>query len=88
MDNSIMNLNACPHWYPINDFKSIDEFERFEKYIENQINNGNLEEICVKELYASPNLKERWFKCKICHHNWRLVYPDFPFRGLWAPIDN
>jgi hypothetical protein len=87
MDYTLM-CDYCNDWPSINDFISIGEFERFENFIDDQRRQGFLDEVPVGKLYAGPNLKERWFKCSKCRRIWRLVYPEFSFRGLWELIDN
>jgi hypothetical protein len=86
MDSALKTCDYCDNWPKINDFTSIREFERFEIYVEEQKRKGWLIEISVGKPYASPNLKERWFKCSKCNIIWRLVYPDFPFKGLWDRV--
>ncbi len=68
----------------INVFFSISEFERFQKYVEGLVNDGILIEIPVKKPYAG--FPEQWYKCKSCSQVWRLVYPDFPFKGKWSIV--
>lgn len=79
MDSKISCI--CSVLEEINEFFSISEFERFQKYIEGLINDGKLIEIPVQKRYAG--FPEHWYKCKSCSQIWRLVYPDFPFKGLW-----
>ena len=68
----------------INEFFSITEFERFQKYIEGLVNDGDLIEVHVKKPYAG--FPEQWLKCTLCPQIWRLVHPDFPFKGIWKKI--
>lgn len=68
----------------INEFFSITEFERFQKYIKELENDGDLIEIPVEKKYAG--FPEQWYKCKSCSQVWRLVHPDFPFKGIWGII--
>lgn len=75
---------VCKVMEEINEFFSISEFERFQKYIEGLVKDGDLIEIQVKKAYAG--FPEKWYKCKLCSKVWRLVYPDFPFKGLWNII--
>ncbi len=28
----------------------------------------------------------RWFCCCECGKIWRLIPPDYPFKGLWEPV--
>jgi hypothetical protein len=72
---------VCNVFEKIDEFNSIGEFERFQKYIKEFLENGNLIEIPVKKKYAG--FVEQWFKCVGCGQIWRLVHPDFPFKGIW-----
>jgi hypothetical protein len=79
MDNHLKCI--CDVFERINGFYSIYEFEKFQDYINGLIKDGELIEIPVKEKYFE--FKEQWFQCTKYKHIWRLVYPDFPFKGLW-----
>ena len=68
----------------IHGFFSLLEFERFRAYIEKNVNSGELIEVPVKESYAG--FPEQWYKCQSCARIWRLVHPDFPFKGLWLMV--
>lgn len=71
----------------IHGFLSPSEYQRFVEYIENQVTNG-----VVKEVDADPNYGEgrlyggRWFEIIDSGDVWRLIQPDFPFKGLWMPV--
>ena len=78
-------MNEC-NWEVIDDFRSLIEFQRFEKWLEYQVESNMTIEIKVLEYYVSPNTKERWFRCLGTQDIWRLVYPDTPFTGYWGPI--
>ena len=65
----------------IDEFRSIGEFERFQKYIEELFKDGDLIEVPVQKKYAG--FVEQWYKCPGCQQIWRLVHPDFPFKGIW-----
>lgn len=80
MDSKIECI--CDVLEEINGFKSILEFERFQRYITGLVEDGELVEVTVKNYYAG--FHEQWFKCKSCSTIWRLVYPDFPFTGIWG----
>lgn len=75
---------VCEVFYEIKDFFSLIEFKKFENYILDLINSGDLEEIPVLMRYAG--FFEKWYKCTTCSQKWRLVYPDFPFKGLWLKV--
>lgn len=83
MDNEIETLIL----EEIHGFRSPGEFDRFVKFIEENVIHGNLIEIevslnyCKGEIYGG-----RWFKeVKTCQI-WRLVPPDPPFLGLWEVV--
>ncbi|CNJ57160.1 hypothetical protein HB991_11155 [Yersinia mollaretii] len=82
MDSKIMSSYI---WEEINSFQSIGEFNRFQDWLNLQLNDGVITEIPVTAYYASENFHERWFK-KHSGEIWRLVDPDFPFLGYWGPV--
>ncbi|WP_088104230.1 hypothetical protein [Halalkalibacter urbisdiaboli] len=85
MDSKIECI--CNVLEEINGFHSINEFERFLVYIYNLVNDTDLVEIPVEIKYGGSNiLQEKWYKCSGCNQKWRLVYPDFPFEGLWKEV--
>ena len=79
--------NACP-WEEISSFDSRSEFEAFRTYLEKQIH-----ENVVVEVEGNPDYQRdmvyggRWFKYLPTGEIWRLVDPDFPYRGAWEPVD-
>lgn len=62
--------------------EEINEFERFEKYLNKLVESRELIEIPVKIFYVG--FDEKWYKCSMCETIGRLVYPDSPFKGLWV----
>ncbi len=74
-------------WEEISEFKSPSEYERFTKYINDLINEGN-----AKEVDPDPQRRDgyshtqRWFQNTETNELWRLVEPDFPFKGVWKPV--
>lgn len=83
MDSKINCI--CSALEEISDFFSISEFERFQKHIQSLVNDDDFIEIPVIRPYAA--FTEQWYQCKKCSQIWRLVYPDFPFKGLWNIVD-
>jgi hypothetical protein len=74
-------------WYPIDDFHTRDEFDRFVKWIEDQVSSGTAESQPVRTPYAgAATLREKWFRNIETEEVWRLVWPDPPFSGLFKPI--
>lgn len=83
MDSS---LRPCV-WEEIHGFSSPNEYDRFIKYIEAQVGQGQAEEILPDPCYAAGEIYGgRWFKDRYSDQVWRLVAPDFPFKGLWEPV--
>ncbi len=68
----------------VNGFHSIGEFERLQGYINELIKQEYLEEVPVEKKYAG--FPEQWYKCPRCQQLWRLVHPDFPFKGIWDNV--
>jgi hypothetical protein len=62
--------------------------ERFCAYIESQVASG-----MAKEKRPDPNYEKgiisggRWFEDTETKETWRLIPPDFPFRGLFEKVD-
>jgi len=74
-------------WEEIRGFSSVSEYECFVKYISNQTTNGFVVEIEADPRYGKGELYGgRWFKDKESNEVWRLIAPDFPFRGLWEKV--
>jgi hypothetical protein len=75
-------------WEEIHGFQSPGDFQRFEGCISEEVRKGN-----AKEVPADPKYHEgeiyggRWYQKTDSSEVWRLVAPDFPFRGLWEPVD-
>ncbi|MDR2087766.1 MAG: hypothetical protein LBP73_00230 [Clostridiales Family XIII bacterium] len=74
----------CSVLEKIEGFCSMGEFERFQRYINGILEDGNLIEVPVKSKYAG--FVEQWYKCSDCEQTWRLVHPDFPFKGIWDTV--
>jgi hypothetical protein len=74
-------------WDEIHGFTSPGEYDRFVRYIEQQVAAGLAREVEVNPLYAKGMIcGGRWFEDVETKEVWRLVAPDFPFKGLWEPI--
>lgn len=74
-------------WEEIHGFASLGEYKWFCTYIEHQVSSG-----IASELAPDPNYGKglvfggRWFVDNETRQIWRLVPPDFPFKGLWEPV--
>jgi hypothetical protein len=69
------------------DFSSPAEYQRFLLYIENQVSAGHAEEVSADPDYGYGEIYGgRWFRNIDTAEIWRLVPPDFPFKGLWEPV--
>ncbi len=78
---------GCGHWEVIDGFVSPNEYKAFVVYIENEVREDVAEEVPAEPEYNEGLIYGgRWFKCKDCKKIWRLVEPDFPFKGLWKPL--
>lgn len=74
-------------WEEIHGFDSLSEFKRFVIYIEKQVDSGYAEELEVNNQYGKGEIYGgRWFKDCDSGEIWRLIEPDFPFRGMWEPV--
>jgi hypothetical protein len=73
---------------PIAGFVLPGEYERFVKFIEGQAAAGQVVELAPDPEYNKACVYGgRWFRDIENDETWRLVPPDFPFRGLWERID-
>lgn len=71
----------------IDGFQSLNEFLRFTKWINSELESGSAREIAVQDYYAGVNFEEHWFEFhSIPGEIWRLVYPDGPFKGYWGKV--
>lgn len=74
-------------WEEIHGFSSPSEYIRFVKYVEQLVSAGQVEEVKAESDYGGGGIYGgRWFKEKATGEIWRLVPPDFPFKGLWEPV--
>lgn len=74
-------------WEVISDFSSAREFNEFERWIKQQISVGQAKEVVVEKMYMDmPAFIEKWYEDTASQKIWRLVYPDYPFTGLFEPV--
>jgi hypothetical protein len=79
---------ACGFLEEINGFETPGEYERFRKYIDEQVAGGALIKVEADSNYEKGLIYGgEWFKCTTCNETWRMIPPDFPFRGLWEKIE-
>jgi hypothetical protein len=75
-------------WEEIHGFQSPGEYQRFVRYIEDQVQAGYAKEIVpVPDYNKGFVFGERWFQDIDSAEIWRLIPPDFPFRGLWELVE-
>ena len=78
--------SACI-WEEIHGFQSPSEYKRFVTYIEGQVSNNHAVEVEADPDYGKGEIYGgRWFKDIGTGTTWRLVAPDYPFKGLWEPV--
>ena len=65
-------------------FNSFDEYNDFVEYLESNV---EFSEVPVRQRYDDVGFEERWFRQTATRHDFRLVRPDWPFRGLWALVE-
>jgi len=74
----------------IKEFSSLSEYERFTDYLAGRLSEDELEEIEPKEYYHGKSPfglnEDRWFKDRSSTDIWRLVPPDFPFKGFFEKV--
>lgn len=74
-------------WEEIHGFASLNEYFAFVSYIEHQVLAGLATEIESESNYGRGEIYGgRWFCNSETGETWRLIPPDFPFRGLWEQI--
>jgi hypothetical protein len=75
------------HWEEIHGFQSPAEYDRFVRYIEDQVSMGVARECDVDPRYGKGMIfGGPWFEHIETREIWRLVAPEFPLRGLWEPV--
>jgi hypothetical protein len=79
-------MQAGEDWDEIHGFQSPDEFRRFERWIDEALDQEALVEIPVTERYGGASVfSERWL-IATSGRRWRLVSPDPPFLGVFELI--
>ncbi len=76
----------CP-WEHIGQFLDRAEFDRCAQWLEQQVRAGTAHEVPAAAHYLGANtLEEHWYRHVASGEVWRLVWPDPPFRGLFARV--
>jgi hypothetical protein len=71
----------------IHGFISPGEYRSFVDFVEGHVKAGNLKEVPADPKYGRGEIYGgRWFKDTRTGETWRLVPPDYPFKGLWEPV--
>ncbi len=66
-------------------FDSPGHFQNFRESIEGAIASGQLTPVAVEVPYGSLMFNEEWFRTD-AGQVWRLVEPDFPFKGVFEEV--
>jgi hypothetical protein len=78
-------MSICP-WEAIDAFVTPGEFARFERWLADQINDGEAIEVEPKPGPQNLYWKQRWVKHVDSGEVWVLAYPDPPFRGEFKKL--
>jgi len=73
-------------WEMISDFQSLSEFNRFVDWINEQVSSGLAEEVPVLRPYSGLSFREKWYRHLASGQTWRLVWPEWPFTGLFERV--
>ena len=75
-------------WYEIDGFSSPGEYDRFCAYLRRQVDARVAEPVAADPQYGPGEIYGgRWYLNRETGEIWRLVPPDFPFKGLWEKVD-
>ena len=78
-------MTTC-EWEKIAAFQMPSEFDRFERWIADQVGAGIALEVPVRTSRAGSLPDEKWYRHLASGEVWRLVSPDFPFRGAFERV--
>ena len=81
-------MKICP-WEKIANFQSLSEFNRFVDWMSEHVKSGEAQEVPVGKLYLGDcaGFPEKWFLHVASGQIWRLVWPDFPFTGIFEQVE-
>jgi len=83
MDSEIKKCS----WRTIDDFTSLNEFNRFVAWVNEQVENGSAKEAPTLVPYLGGSaFEEKWLIHLESGQTWRLVWPDGPFHGLFEKV--
>jgi hypothetical protein len=83
MDNSMIEFPD----YNIDEFVSFSDYQKFKNLVEFLVANSKVVEVNPLEDYDMYP-KGRWFRRLDTDEFWRLLEPDYGFRGLWEQLDS
>lgn len=73
----------------IHGFTSLGEYQLFIDFINEHIVAGNIKEVSIDYDYGKGEIYGgKWFLNNETNEIWRLVPPDFPFKGLFEKVNN
>lgn len=67
------------------DFREPKKLGKLENLLKKAQEQGVIIELTDKEYYYD-SFPEQRFYLKECEQTWRLVYPDYPFCGIWERV--
>lgn len=76
---------VCEIFQEIDNFHSISDFELFQKHIAVLLKTKELE-ARKRRGRKYGKTAENWYRCPKCKNLWRLIYPDFSFKGAWKRV--
>lgn len=72
-------------WKEIRGFDSPEHFSDFMHTVESSIISNELTPIPVEQKYGSAMFEETWYRTA-SGQIWRLVSPEYPFKGLFERV--
>lgn len=74
------------NWEEIHGFDSLNEYQRFVQWIEEQVRQDICDEV-TEQRKGVTEWDDRYFKCKSSSEIWKLSCPDPGyFSGSWLPL--
>lgn len=67
-------------------FDSYEEYEEFERRIEQLIKDGDIKKVPVTRVRKIGEEHERWFLDLASNEVYRYIPPDFPAKGSWERV--